>query len=617
MLAVVLYHAGIGPVSGYAGVDVFFVISGYLITWLLAKEKQEHGRIDLLGFYARRVRRILPAAMLMIFSTVLLSCPLLPYTELQQVYQSAIAGLLFVANLFFLNHSGGYFDHPTAEMPLLHLWSLSVEEQFYLIWPLILIVFLRTRAKPAMIFCSALALASLAFSEYLIAESSSAAFYLMPARFWELAVGGLIALCPRQVRTTGIMAAVGLAALSAGLALPSTHFPGLGALPAVTATALLLWLLHTGSRLGAAGGLLRFAPVNYVGRISYSLYLWHWPLLALYHATSIGVETGTSLEICALAVLLAALTYRYVEMPCRTLSVARHRGVFVISGGTATICIALAIAALSRPTVPAAVSPIAAAAVTAAAAPQGTDFATRSENDRTPIPWRCFISPVRPPDQLPGAGCASLPGVKPKVAVLGDSYGNSWEALGWAIGQKLGLSAIDYSRSACPPFLSSYDEGKPVKEAMCRAFNANTVAKMNGFDTVLIASRWDTHALEIDKEGISATLAVLAPTVRKIYIMGPSPVMRDRVPKCIRANKVEACAILRKEFENKSAPMRAYLLSLTRQYDNVEYIEVSNFLCTRDSCPAVKDGAALYTDESHVTYSTAKKFAAEFVRTMK
>jgi peptidoglycan/LPS O-acetylase OafA/YrhL len=616
VLAVVLYHAGAGPASGYAGVDMFFVISGYLITWLLLQERQAQGRIHLLAFYARRVRRILPAATLVILSTVGGAWLMLPPTQRQQVCESAVSGLLFFANIFFLRHSGGYFDHPSVEMPLIHLWSLSVEEQFYVLWPLFLILFTRVRAGFAAITGALLALASLAFAEYLIEASPDAAFYLMPARFWELAAGGLIAFAPVRGAPAGFMAPLGLAGLIAGLVVPTQHFPALGALPVVAGTALLLWMIHAGSRLGPAGAVLRFAPINFVGRISYSLYLWHWPLLALYHATSVGSSVKTSLALCGFAVLLAALTLRYVETPARRLPLAQSRGMVVATGVAAMLGMAVTVIALSRFVFP--VVPPAPALATATGSPiQEKDFATRIENDLTPIHYKCLIASVRPPDQFPDASCATQPGVAPKMAVIGDSYGGAWQSLGFAIGAKLGLSTINYSRAGCPILLTGVISGNPARDALCGRFNVNVIKRVQGFDTIFIANRWDVRDLAINQEGIRAVLAELAPTVRKIYILGPTPAMRDRVPKCIRANQIDACGVPRKEFEKNSAPMRNYLLSQARQYKNVELIDASNFLCTKDLCPPVKDGLGLYIDDYHVTYSAARKFAAEFATTIK
>ena len=269
----------------------------------------------------------------------------------------------------------------------------------------------------------------------------------------------------------------------------------------------------------------------------------------------------------------------------------------------------LALGALGRLTV---ATPQAASALS----PQ-TDLATLVENDHMPNPPACSISAIAPPDQFPDPACASRPNIAPKVAVLGDSYADSWQALGWAIGQKRDLSAIDYFRSGCPVFLSRFGQDRSIRDTICSNYNARLVARVAGFDSIVIAVRWDARALAVDEEGLRSTLAALAPAVRKIYVLGPSPVLPERVPKCIRANRIDACTISRKAFEETAAPARAMLVSLTQRYPNVEYVELGDFLCTQDSCPAIKDGVVLYADQNHVTYSAAKKFAAGFVQAMK
>ena len=614
ILSVVLYHAGVGPVSGFAGVDVFFVISGYLITWLLVQEKQEHGKIDLLGFYARRVRRIMPAAVVVIVATVALSHLLLPDAAREQVSRSAISGIFFFANLFFLHHSGGYFDTPSAELPLIHLWSLSVEEQFYLIWPLILIAITRLQAKAGKVVIIALMLTSFAFAEYLLATAPEGAFYAMPARFWELAFGSFVAFLPAQASGRKHLALVALAAIAIGLAIPLTHFPAGGAAPVVLGTAALIWMIHRGENLGLVGACLRCKPINLLGRISYSLYLWHWPLLALYHASSVGVTVRGCLLLCACAVILSVFSYRYIEMPFRSLTVHGRRALFLIVGGVLSMCLALVITAIDKVTTSPAVQAGLTTGNVRTPSPKVMDYATTVENDKIPYRYRCSISEVYPPDYFPPSTCASQPDVTPRVGMLGDSFATAWQPIAWEIAESKGLSAIDYSRTACPAFLGAIDDGKPLKDARCQAFNQNAVAHVKGFDTIVIATRWDARPLKVDEDGIRTMLEALAPTVGKIYLLGPSPTLHDTVPKCIRANDLDACALSRIEFESKVAPLRAFLISLSTRFNNVEYVELSDFLCTRKECPAIKDGVALYNDAAHVSYTAARKFSAEFVK---
>ena len=320
VVAVVLYHAGFGFHAGLVGVDVFFVISGYLITSLLFRERETTGRINLTAFYARRVRRIVPALVVVVVATVIASAfKLSPFGEIRQTAQSGAASLLFVANIFFQAHTGGYFDPSAERMPLLHLWSLGVEEQFYLLWPLGLIALLGSLHKATFAIVGICGLVSLALTEFLIYGHPQAAFYQMPARFWELALGGLIALKPAGRLVDGRMpAAVGAMIVLAATLIPIGHFPGIGALPAVFGAGLLLYAIHGSSRLGWTGAVLRSRPMVFFGLISYSLYLWHWPLLALERATHAGqLSIELRAMICAISVVLAWLSCCFIERPLR------------------------------------------------------------------------------------------------------------------------------------------------------------------------------------------------------------------------------------------------------------------------------------------------------------
>lgn len=301
VLSVVTYHAGIGPAAGFVGVDVFFVISGYLITRLLRQELEASDRIDLVGFYARRARRILPALVALILATLWASAALLPPAEQQQTFEAAASALVFAGNVFFATTSNGYFEPETQTNPLLHLWSIGVEEQFYFGWPIVL---LAARKRPAMVL-ACIAAASLITSEALLALGQErAAFYQTPARAWELATGGLIAVA-RQ-RAPAWAGRMGLLVVLAAIALPFERFPGTGAMLAVVGASMVVAAAHADRQDRILGS----RPFVAVGVISYSLYLWHWPVVVL------GATLPAWLQVAG-ALLLAVLSYRFIEQPFR------------------------------------------------------------------------------------------------------------------------------------------------------------------------------------------------------------------------------------------------------------------------------------------------------------
>ena len=301
VLIVVLFHCGVpGFTGGFAGVDVFFVLSGYLITGLLVNEVQKTSRLNLSNFYARRVRRLLPASALTLVVTLLMASVILAPQELMFTGRAARATALYVSNIFFAINGADYFAPEVKSNPLLHTWSLAVEEQFYLFWPLLIIVGLQLwRSKRALLaVLSALTIMSLAASVWFTARGGTFAFYELPARAWEFGIGGLAVLLPRGILKLssrwwagfgwlGIFAIVGSAYFIRGTA----DFPGWIALFPVLGTTLALVAGAEQPHRGASI-LLDTAPLQMLGLLSYSWYLWHWPFLVFSKAILPGISVA-------------------------------------------------------------------------------------------------------------------------------------------------------------------------------------------------------------------------------------------------------------------------------------------------------------------------------------
>jgi peptidoglycan/LPS O-acetylase OafA/YrhL len=322
---VVLFHAGLVAVAGgFVGVDVFFVISGFLITGLLLRERERRGSISLARFYARRIRRLLPAASVVLVVTAGAAFALVNVLDRPSIMADAIACALSVGNIRFALGAGDYFAAVATPSPLLHFWSLGVEEQFYLVWPLLLIAATRTRRPrvAAAIVLGLVAVVSFGANLAVTDLSPGWSFYSLPTRAWQLALGGLVAIAgdridrlPRILRAltgwAGLLA-VGIAAVVLDSSVP---YPGVAA---VLPTAGSLAIVATGATPGGPLRLLASLPLRFLGRVSYSLYLWHWPVfvlvpLALARAMTPAEVSGAT----AAAVILAALSERYVERPFR------------------------------------------------------------------------------------------------------------------------------------------------------------------------------------------------------------------------------------------------------------------------------------------------------------
>ena len=321
VLSVLFYHVGFaGFGGGYVGVDVFFVISGYLITRLIRDEIDATGRFDFFRFYIRRLRRLFPAMIATVAGSYVLAALLLAPEQMLRFAVSAAAAVLSLSNFLFWIEAG-YFDALTATKPLLHTWSLAVEEQFYLFWPALLFALLvwMPRRAPVVVLV-VLCIASIALAEYWIPRDPAAAFYLLPARLSELGLGALLVwaggLAPRRaaLREVVLVAGLGLIAFAVVTFDHATPFPGLAAMIPCLGTALAI-LACTAPR---AGAILRVAPVVWIGRISYSLYLVHWPVVVFWSAWRFdGLTAPDRWAIIAVSILLAAAQYRFVEQRFR------------------------------------------------------------------------------------------------------------------------------------------------------------------------------------------------------------------------------------------------------------------------------------------------------------
>jgi peptidoglycan/LPS O-acetylase OafA/YrhL len=388
VLAVVFYHAHVGFLGGgYIGVDVFFVISGFLITDLLWQELDRTGRISFSSFYGRRLRRLLPVAMLVLIVTMVASLRWLPPLELRSVWKDGVATALYGGNYRFAAVQTNYLTSSGPASPFQQYWSLGVEEQFYLLWPLLLLLApaviwrwsgsraahtpsgqqrgAHTRVAPpsrwaAFALLAVIALISFAFSLWLTRVDQPWAFFSLPSRAWELAAGGLVALGAPALRQahTGLAALAGWAglaavALSAVTFTPSTSFPGTAALaPAIGAAAVLAAGLTPGAWGPAA--VLDRAWLRFIGSISYSWYLWHWPVLVLApFVIGHSLSEGLAVSLAAGSGVLAWASYRTIEQPARQSAWLVERPVRTVVGGLGlsaagvTTCLVIAVLPVS------------------------------------------------------------------------------------------------------------------------------------------------------------------------------------------------------------------------------------------------------------------------------
>lgn len=627
VLAVVLYHADARLMpGGFVGVDIFFVISGYLIGALLLKEWRETGRIAFAAFYARRLRRLMPAMWVMVAGSLVLALLVLPRTDgsLVDLIYSAVASLLYLSNFYFQFETGGYFDGPADAKPLLHLWSLGVEEQFYLVYPAILLVALRFFPRAWLPWVIAvLAAASLALAEYWLARSPGTAFFQMPARFWELAAGvGISAtqfrLAPRQAEA---LATLGLAAIAFAIVMTAAggHFPGRGAVPAVAGAFMVLCAIHGAPAIGWPGRLLNAGPMVFVGLCSYSFYLWHWPLLALDTATSLEPShLAFRLALCAIALALAWLSLRFVEQPWRRGTLAPVR-VLKATGGITALLLFLAIGLTRLPLSDEA----------------GAQSVARAANDRPNLAAGCHHDATEQVRGLAPAACQSRPDAQAEVVLWGDSHAMAWRPFADALG-----NAVGHTMDACPPVVGfdGHRSDYPTHRENCRRFNDLVLERLaeGKTDTLVIAARWPTHfgadmqslserdrpvspdarPAAPDDLGAGLRLAIerLAPKVRRVIVLGPIPVLRHEAPKCMALGRTTECAMSRDRFEALAADSWRRLAAATAGFDNVTLVDPADFFCDERDCRVTREDYALYWDDDHVSSTAARAFSADWTQ---
>jgi peptidoglycan/LPS O-acetylase OafA/YrhL len=465
---VVLGHSGFFFSGGFIGVDVFFVISGFLITRLILAGS-DAGTLNLKEFWLRRIRRIVPAAAVAVAATLLIGMMLLRPRELTSLAESAIAQQAFMPNIYFWAQ-GGYFDLPSESKPLLHTWSLAVEEQFYFIWPLILIFVFRWGKKAVALSIGMIAVVSLIGSEIMTRACPSAAFYFMPPRMWELLLGAAILFCP-TIRGSLLLGYTGVALILASALAYTPHmpFPGFTALAPCVGTALIILAPATSGFSMRA--LLSTAPFVYVGKASYSIYLWHWPLL-VFARLSLGNDFSYAAQggVIAASLAIGCLSYEFVETPIRSRRwLADSRWLVLCAGLGAVLICASACSTVSYLT----------ARYPEVAMTPTMPLAAKANG----------LIGIEPP----WANCSTLGCDGPPAFVLwGDSHANAIAGLCDELARSRGLSGQCFAAAGIHPLLGVWDNQRQKREIQLE-WNVRIVEwiKKKKVPNVIIVSRWE------------------------------------------------------------------------------------------------------------------------------
>jgi len=617
VVAVILFHAHVpGFAGGYVGVDIFFVISGYLITLLLMAPSERGLSRRLSDFYVRRCRRILPALLAVLFATAPLACWLFLPRDLATFGRQLSATAVFLGNLVTL-HGAGYFDRQTPLDPLAHLWSIAVEEQFYLAFPLFFLACGRSRGRAA-VLCG-VALASLALCVWGSYRHPIATFFVAPTRAWELLLGSLVALgvgrSLRAHRMRDVLAAAALVAIAGCVTMYDrrTPYPGLYALVPCVGTAILL--TTGGGSATYVGRWLGVRPLVFTGLISYSLYLWHVPVLAFakYYYIKPLESQGLAGVLCSMY-LLAALSWRCIEMPVRARRLLSSDARFLPAVATATVVTALAGAILWQ----------------SGGLPSRLDDAEAKlagGDDRLQADANAC---VRPPNEVAaGSLCSFGPeeGAKADVVVWGDSHAialfPAYERI--ASARDVRVRAAVYP--SCRPLLGAASPlDQPVHRHLCDDFNRAAVQAIDTIDPALVIlnAYWlypDLTLEASDREGggpppfdvvLERTLHAIGSKGRKICVVGDVPKLEYQMangylfvarkrgldPALLVPSRVEALSRLRELDGNFAALRGRNVFTL---------VEPTATLCPGSECALLTpDGRPVYRDDNHLAVPGAQ-----------
>jgi peptidoglycan/LPS O-acetylase OafA/YrhL len=608
VISVILFHFGIpGFDGGYAGVDVFFVISGYLITQLLEASRDESARQMLATFYVRRMRRILPALLVTCLATAIVGVALFTPRELVTVGKFLAATPVLLSNVASWSEKGGYFVPGVRELPLSHLWSISVEEQFYLVYPLLLIALTRYRLPYRRLTLVVLAATSLALCVWASHYKPLANYFFAPTRAWELLLGATLAIggTPRighRIFTEGLAVAglLGIA-IVVHLYTPETRYPGTAALLPCLATVALL-ATGTGPRPALVNRMLSWPPLVFVGLISYSLYLWHQPLLAFVSYYRIAPLKPAAAAVPIAATLLVAIaSWRFIERPVRARILMKSTRTLLIGVGIGSAGILLVGLVLWN----------------SDGFPQRFPPETRGlivSMIATPELVRC-LEEVSPEQVRAARVCNYGPGdPSPKVLMWGDSHALALMPAVQELAKAHGMHLYFVAKYNCLPVFAPLNPtgiNTAADRYRCGTFNAavlEAIARLEP-DLIILDGAWANPEPPPDvpdiAAGIEQTVSRVGDHARSLCVVFAVPQLKYAVSHALlvahrRHIPDDFLGLSRVDALTQHLEMERDVRALAKR-SGLKLADPKDALCPADSCLYKADDRSLYFDDTHLS----------------
>lgn len=582
---VVIYHAKVTS-GGYIGVDIFYVISGFLITGLLLRELDSYGSLNLKTFYLRRIKRLLPASLFVLVITAVIAWAVYPSTLRHALGKDIAAAGAYVSNYFFALWQMDYQNLNSTPPVVIHYWSLAVEEQFYLFWPFIILALYKYGARRAVFFgVVGITATSFLLSLFLTSREPIWSFYSLPTRAWELGVGALLLLIPKRIRFSSNYGWIALVLIFYGTFsfTDKTPFPGTAALVPVFGTAVAIASVsnwpHTMNRIG------NLKIVQWLGEISYPLYLWHWPVLVIPSvAWGRSLQSHEIVSCVLLTALLADLTHRFIEDPIRY---SKPQARLIVKSGAAATAISLTLGAAiyfsfdDRITLD-----------------NGRSYSV-SEMIKRPVIYDdgCHVNNG---DTLSPECTYGQRGAKKKIVLFGDSHAAQWFPAFERLANEYKFELISFTKSACPgPAVQKVDSGE-YKNSDCFAWRDNSfdqIAKLkpyavifSGFQHFEVPDGFSTRR-EWWQAGQRRTLDALSGNANHIIYITDTPHPQQDIPACLAGGVINAC-----DDTEPSEPISV---------PGLKAINPTPWLCA-SKCPSVINELVAYRDGSHISIAMSE-----------